>query len=68
MSDKAKKSYRCCEVCGAQLIKDYYYTGRCALHQTTKDPDDKLSAAAVAAKRRGLSYGQYMAALREGRA
>lgn len=57
---------RFCEVCGRRLIRDYYYSGRCHAHQTTKTPDVQLTAAAVSAKSRGMSYGQYMAAKKEG--
>ena len=56
-----------CKICGKSLHRDFYYTGRCAAHQTTQDPDIKLTKDAVEAKRHGLSYGQLMAAKREGR-
>lgn len=63
-----QRGARVCKVCGARLIKDYYYSGRCAKHQTSKDADARLGRAAVAAKRKGMSYGQYMAAKKEGKA
>lgn len=56
-----------CEICGVRLIGEFYYSGRCALHQTTKDADAKLTSDAVKAKQRGLSYGQYMAAKEAGK-
>lgn len=58
---------RYCKICGKALIGDYYYTGRCAHHQTTSDPDTRLSKDAIEAKLRGLSYGQLMAAKKEGK-
>ena len=55
------RTKRKCEICGKVLIMEYYYTGRCRLHQTTKDFDAKISADVAAAERKGLSYVQYMA-------
>ena len=57
---------RFCQVCGRNLCRGYYYTGRCAQHQTTKAPNVKLTHDAVEAKQHGLSYGQLIAAKREG--
>lgn len=57
----AKRYLRKCSICGTNLIGDFFYMGRCRLHQTTKDFDAKISADVVAAESRGLSYGQYMA-------
>ena len=67
MAKKQSQEERFCRICGKSLRRNYYYTGRCALHQTTPDPDLKLTRDAVEAKRRGLSYGQLMAAKKEGR-
>lgn len=63
-----RRSARYCEICGLRLVRGLYYAGRCAEHQTTKDPDVKLTADAVAAKNHGFaSYGLYMAAKEAGR-
>ena len=62
-----RKEPRYCSICGRHLIGGYYSTGRCAYHQTTKDADRKIGRDAVAAKSRGLSYGQYMAAKEAGK-
>lgn len=61
-----RRESRHCQICGNRLHRDYYYTGRCAEHQTTKDWGAKLTAASVEAKKPGLSYGQLMAAKKEG--
>jgi hypothetical protein len=66
MSMSEQRGARRCAICGARLISDYYYTGRCAVHQTTKEADAKIGKDAVVAKRAGLSYGQYMAVKKEG--
>jgi hypothetical protein len=65
MAEARKGRY--CKICHKSLHGDFYYTGRCAEHQTTQDSDIKLTADAVEAKRHGLSYGQLIAAKREGR-
>ena len=59
------KEPRFCQICGARLYKDFYLTGRCSKHQTSADADAKLTADAVAAKNKHLSYGQYMAQKKE---
>lgn len=66
MGDRREtREARRCGICGRRLIGDYYYYGRCREHQTTKDADAKVDALAVEAKRRGMSYGQYVAAIKE---
>ena len=67
MAKYQSREGRFCQICGKSLHRDYYYTGRCALHQTSSEPDLKLTRDAVEAKHRGLSYGQLIAAKKEGR-
>ena len=60
MSDE-RRAIRRCDICGVRLRGQFYWTGRCAKHQTTRDPELRLISDMAAAKARGLSYGQYMA-------
>lgn len=56
---------RYCKSCGKKLIRQYYFMGYCA---TCHSPgDQQLVEDAKAAKKHGMSYGNYMAAKREGR-
>lgn len=56
---------RKCKVCGKRLIGKYYWTGRCATHQTAKNAEASLLDDIAAARARGISYGQYMALKKE---
>lgn len=61
-----RREVKRCEICGVQLYSHYRNTGRCANHQTTRDPEKQLISDMTAARARGLSYGQYMALKKEG--
>lgn len=61
-----KEETKRCKICGARLIKKYKATGRCCHHQFKKGEDATLTDDAVEAKKRGMSYGEYMARKKEG--
>ena len=63
-----KEEVKRCKICGVRLHRKYQASGRCCHHQYTKGEDTQVIDDAAEAKKRGMSYGEYIAAKREGRA
>lgn len=62
-----KEEPKYCKICGTRLQYKYRLSGRCARHQYVRGEDAKLTDDAAEAKGHAMSYGEYMAAKKEGR-